>query len=75
MNHIFGPHLNKCVCVYLDDILICSRSGEEHFQHLETALGIQRERNLCPKMKKRGFFRPEFKNLGGVWYGCPSRPG
>ena len=31
MNRVFGTHLSKCVCVYLDDILIFSRSEEEHF--------------------------------------------
>jgi hypothetical protein len=25
MNQFFGPHLNKCECIYLDDILIFSR--------------------------------------------------
>jgi hypothetical protein len=34
MSQLFGPHLHKCVCIYLDDILIFSKTEEEHFQHL-----------------------------------------
>lgn len=64
MNRIFGKHLNKCVCVYLDDILIFSRSEEEHFQHLEMVLQLLRENKLCAKHKKCEFFKPELKYLG-----------
>ena len=40
MNHIFRSHLRKFVLVFFDDILICSRTWEEHLQHIETVLRI-----------------------------------
>ena len=64
MNRIFGHHLNKCVCVYLDDILIFSRTEAEHFQHLEMVLKLLREHKLFAKMTKCEFLNPELKYLG-----------
>lgn len=44
MNHIFCPHLRKFVLVFFDDILVYSRSREEHRQYLTIVLGLlQRE--------------------------------
>jgi AcrR family transcriptional regulator len=74
MNRIFGSHLNKCVCVYLDDILIFSRSEEEHFLHLEMVLHLLRQHNLFAKMKKCEFFKPELKYLGHVVSGAGVKP-
>jgi hypothetical protein len=34
MNSIFMPELDKFVVVFIDDILIYSKSEEEHAQHL-----------------------------------------
>ena len=64
MNCILGRHLNKCVCVYLDDILIFSRTEEEHFHHLDMVLRLLREHKLFAKMKKCDFFKPKLKYLG-----------
>jgi hypothetical protein len=34
MNSVFIPKLDKCVMVFIDDILIYSKSEEEHAQYL-----------------------------------------
>jgi hypothetical protein len=34
MNSVFSPELDKFVVVFIDDILIYSRSMEEHEEHL-----------------------------------------
>ena len=56
MNRIFGSNLNKCVCVYLVDILIFSQSEEEHFQHLEMVLQVLHKHKVFANMKKCEFF-------------------
>ena len=38
MNRVFAKDINSFMLVYLDDILILSRSIEEHWDHLKTAL-------------------------------------
>jgi hypothetical protein len=38
MNKVFMEYLDKFVVVFIDDILVYSRSEEEHEQHLRLAL-------------------------------------
>ena len=52
-----------CV-VYLDDILIFSRSEEEHKQHLELIIERLRRAELYANPKKCEFFKPELEYLG-----------
>ncbi|XP_021766248.1 uncharacterized protein LOC110730736 [Chenopodium quinoa] len=40
MNAVFKPLLRKCVLVFFDDILVYSRSLEEHWKHLEEVFTI-----------------------------------
>ena len=66
MNRVLAPYLRKFVCVYLDDILIYSKSKEEHLQHLRVVLETLRISKLFAKLSKCEFFRHEVKFLGHV---------
>lgn len=66
MNQIFHPILQKFVVVYLDDILIYSKTPEEHAQHLSIVLNILRENRLIAKASKCFFFQTELRFLGHI---------
>ena len=52
LNRVFKPFLNKFIIVFIDDILVYSRSEEEHTQHLRITLQTLRERQLYAKFFK-----------------------
>lgn len=66
MNDVFRPHLYKWVVIYLDDILIFSRTQEEHLTHLRAALEILRTNKLYAKRSKCEFLKDEVEYLGHV---------
>ena len=40
MNKVLAPLLGKCCLVYMDDILVFSRTPEEHMRHLREVLDV-----------------------------------
>jgi len=56
VNRIFWPFLDKFVVVFIDDILIYSKTHEEHAEHLRIMLGILREKQLFAKLSKCDFW-------------------
>jgi hypothetical protein len=66
MNDVFRPLLDKCVLVFLDDILIFSRSKEEHEQHVREVLALLRKHKLYAKRSKCTFFTQSVDFLGFV---------
>ncbi|KAA3487811.1 RNA-directed DNA polymerase-like protein [Gossypium australe] len=46
MNRVFQPYLDQFVMVFIDDILVYSKTKEEHNEHLRVVLQILRE-NKC----------------------------
>jgi hypothetical protein len=64
MNMTFADMLDKCVLCFLDDILIFSRTAEEHAQHLRIVLTRLREQQLYVKMSKCAFMQREVSFLG-----------
>lgn len=56
MNWVFCPYLNMFVIVFIDDILIYSKSNAEHAKHLHLVLKKLRGNQLCGKFSKRQFW-------------------
>jgi len=66
MNRIFRPFLDKFVVVFIDDILIYSKTQEEHAEHLRLVLGVLREKQMYAKLSKCEFWMDEVQFLGHV---------
>ncbi|XP_028802073.1 uncharacterized protein LOC114757247 [Neltuma alba] len=66
MNRIFRPYLDQFVVVFIDDILVYSKSLAEHEQHLRIVLSILKEKRLYAKLSKCEFWLNEVKFLGHV---------
>ncbi len=66
MNGILRLFLDDFVIVYLDDILIFSKTVEEHEQHLEKVLQALQDNQLDAKASKCEFFRTEVDFLGHI---------
>ncbi|KAJ9528806.1 hypothetical protein QJQ45_000049 [Haematococcus lacustris] len=66
MNDAFAPVLGKCALVYLDDILVMSKSLPDHMQHLRLVFDLLRANKLFAKMSKCEFMQLTLKFLGHV---------
>ena len=66
MNRVCNPFLDKCVIVFIDDILIYSRSREEHEEHLRSVLELLKSEKLYAKFSKCEFWLREVQFLGHV---------
>ena len=66
MNRIFREFLDKFVIVFIDDILVYSKSREEHAHHLAQVLQVLREKKLYAKLSKCGFWLEQTAFLGHV---------
>ena len=55
MNRVFKQYLDLFVIVLIDDILIYSKSEEEHASHLRFVLQTLKDRHLFAKFSKCGF--------------------
>src|SRR5436190_1877398 len=66
MNKVYQPYLDEFVVVIIDDILIYSKTEEEHAKHLWIALQVLRDNKLYAKYFKCEFCMKEVKFLGHV---------
>ena len=66
MNRIFWKKFRRYVFVFFDDILIYSKTWEEHLQHLETVLKTLQEQSLYAKMSKCEFGMKELLYIGNI---------
>jgi hypothetical protein len=66
MNGVFREYLDKFVQVVIDDILIYSRTTEEHDEHLRLVLQCLQEHKLYGKLSKCSFYQSRIHYLGNV---------
>jgi hypothetical protein len=66
MNGIFRNYLDKFVIVFLDDILIYSKSEEGHEHHLILVLQVLREHQLYAKLSKCSFYQKQIHHFGHI---------
>ncbi|KAM1785192.1 hypothetical protein FF1_038026 [Malus domestica] len=66
MNKVFQQYLDKFVIVFIDDILVYSKSKADHIRHLNLVLKKLREHRLYAKFSKCQFWLNEVAFLGHV---------
>jgi hypothetical protein len=66
MNKVFMDELGKCVVVFIDDILVFSKTAEEHEEHLRIVLGKLQQHLLYAKFSKCEFWMEEVTFFGHV---------
>jgi hypothetical protein len=68
MNGVFWEYLDKFVIVFLDDMLVYSKSKEEHEHHLRMVLQMLREHQLYAKLRNCSFYQNQIHYLGHIIY-------
>ena len=66
MNNIFSEYLDKFVLVFIDDILLYSKSKEEAKEHLWIVLWVLQEHQIYANFSKRDFYKPQIQYLGHI---------
>src|SRR6266508_6597108 len=66
MNHILRKYLRDFALIYLDDIIIYSKTWKEHLNHLQLVFEALRGAGLMVKVKKCKFTKKELKFLGHI---------
>ncbi|KAI7940067.1 hypothetical protein MJO28_013719 [Puccinia striiformis f. sp. tritici] len=66
IQYVLREYIDVCCFVYIDDILIFSKTEEEHIQHLKNILTKLRDYSLKASLKKCQFFQTQVQFLGFI---------
>ncbi|KAI3761819.1 hypothetical protein L1987_52241 [Smallanthus sonchifolius] len=66
MNRVCRPYLEKFVIVFIDDILIYSKTKKDHEEHLRLVLDLLKKETLFAKFSKCEFWLNEVQFLGHI---------
>ncbi|KAI3819335.1 hypothetical protein L1987_13162 [Smallanthus sonchifolius] len=66
MNRVCKPYLDKFVIVFINDILIYSKSKVEHEEHLHLVLDLLKKEKLYAKFSKCEFWLKKVQFLGHI---------
>eukprot|EP00873_Tetraselmis_striata_P008895 jgi/Tetstr1/429159/TSEL_019112.t1 len=66
MNRVLSPYLGKFCVVYLDDVLIYSKTAEEHLEHIRLVLRELQRHHLHIKLSKCSFGSTSVEFLGHI---------
>ncbi|XP_031127721.1 uncharacterized protein LOC116029820 [Ipomoea triloba] len=66
MNRVFRSYLDDFVVVFIDDILVYSKTPREHEEHLRIVLQVLRENKFYAKLSKCEFWQDKIAFLGHV---------
>jgi len=66
MNKVLGNLIGKCAHVYMDDIVVMSKTVEEHLEHLEAVFSRLRAANLTANGPKTKLMQISLIYLGHV---------
>nr|GEV47726.1 putative reverse transcriptase domain-containing protein [Tanacetum cinerariifolium] len=64
MNRVCKPYLDKFVIIFIDDILVYSKSKDEHKVHLKLVLELLKKKELYAKFSKCEFWLQDVHFLG-----------
>ena len=62
-NEIFNPNMDFTL-IYLDDVLVFSKTINQHFDHLEKFYNLIKENSLVVSAKKMKLFQPRVRSVG-----------
>ena len=67
MNDIFTPY-TSFIIVYIDDVLIFSKSIDQHFKHLQTFISVMKKNGLVAFASKMVLFQTKIRFFGDDIY-------
>ncbi|GJR10990.1 putative reverse transcriptase domain-containing protein [Tanacetum coccineum] len=72
MNWVCKPYLDKFFIVFIDDILIHSKSKEDHEVHMKLVLELIKKEKLCAKFSKCEFWLQEIQRISLIGFPAQS---